>query len=493
MKTAARTLIVGAGEAGLMLLKEFTARKKSGEIVGFLDDDPGKQDQLLEGKKVLGPTQAITRAIKETGAEQVIIAMPSVHAQVIRRVVSQALAADANINILILPAVEKYFDAVPLSPALQRPSFADLFERQEFDLDISRINDRFSGRMIMVTGAGGSIGSELCRQLLKFDIRGLLAVGRGEHSIYKLSQSLDQYCELMPRRPMIDYRIFDIRDDILLSRAFSDFKPEVVIHAAAHKHVPLMEFNEAEAICNNVFGTLNLLEQAARISAQFVLISTDKAVRPASIMGASKRIAEMLTCRFSRDSALKTAVVRFGNVIGSRGSVIPLFRRQIERGGPLTVTDPRMKRYFMSIPEASLLAINAAASACGGEIFVLNMGREYRIVEIAEKMISWYGLKPGKDIDICFTGLRPGEKLREELCYRRGELKPTSHEKIFVLNSDFSCRQPALEEFLRLDPVQIKRLTSAEIRRLIEKLIPEFQSEPAGKNRVKGCSQRSRK
>jgi len=476
MKTITRTVIVGAGEAGRMLLREFIARKKATEILGFLDDDPAKIGLIVEGKSVLGPSSKIADAIKKLDLNQVIVAMPSVHSRVIQEIVRMSLTADARINILILPAAEKYFDAAPLFPALEKPSFADLFTRPEFHLDVDLIREHFSGKKIMVTGAGGSIGSELCRQLLKFDISGLAAIGRGEHSIYKLCQSLEEYSELMVNKPEISYHILDVRDQVLLEKTFIDTRPEIVIHAAAHKHVPLMEYNEAEAICNNVFGTKIVLDLAAVYSRQFVLISSDKAVRPVSIMGASKRIAELLTCRVGLENRIKTAVVRFGNVIGSRGSVIPLFQRQIERGGPVTVTDSRMKRFFMSISEAALLTVNAVAGG-GGEVFVLNMGHEYPIVEIARKMISWYGLRPDKDIAVTFTGLRPGEKLREDLCYKAVELLQTTNEKIFILRSDGKYREKPLLDFLALSPETIKRMEALEIRRLVKKVLPEFKQK----------------
>jgi FlaA1/EpsC-like NDP-sugar epimerase len=370
---------------------------------------------------------------------------------------------------------------VPISPSLKQLPFGELFDRDEITVDMDSIKNAFSGRTVLVTGAGGSIGSELCRQLLKFGIGKLVAVGRGEHSIYCLIKSLNEFLELMEGRPRVCYRIADVRDYDLMEGIFAEHRPDIVLHAAAHKHVPLMEYNEAEAVKNNVGGSRNVLDLSARYGVgRFILVSTDKAVHPVNVMGATKRIAEILCDHYHRRRGLNCAAVRFGNVIDSRGSVLPLFREQIEKGGPVTVTHPEVTRFFMTIPEASLLVLNAAAYARGGEIFILEMGKQHRIDDIARRLIEFYGLVPDRDIGIVYTGLRPGEKLHEDLQYVQEVLEATKNEKIRVLAGGVrEVPAETVERFLNEVLPGITTRTGDGVREAIASIMPLFPPSPS--------------
>lgn len=433
-----RILIVGAGEAGLALLADLRHKGLGPAVASFIDDDPAKIGRDINGLHVAGPVSEIKSVCSALSISDVIIAVPSAGTGFLTRLITGISSTGRRINIHYVPAAEKFFDSVPIFPSMREFSYSDLLDREEFSIDLDIMEKFFSGRSVLVTGAGGSIGSEICRQLLKFNVKKIIATGRGENSIYNLTRSMDEYLALMDKnRPELVYRIIDVRDARLMERLFSEERPDIVFHAAAHKHVPLMEFNGIEALQNNVLGTDNLLRLASEFNVKkFVLVSTDKAVRPANIMGATKRICELMTGFYSRERRLSTAIVRFGNVLGSRGSVIPLFIEQIARGGPVTVTHPDVARYFMSIPEASLLVINSAAISGGGEIFVLNMGEQFRIADIARRLIELNGYRPDKDIRIEYTGLRPGEKLYEELFYDEGSMVSTGNNSIFMMRSD---------------------------------------------------------
>ena len=487
MKMKEHILIAGAGEAGRMLLEEFARRGRQDEVAGFVDDDPSKAAGLPHGSELLGGTFDIPRIVREMSVNRVIIAMPSAPHETVSRIVSGIISGHLEIHVHILPPGEKYFDTVPLIPSLQDVTVSDLLERDEYSVDIDTIRERFSGKTVLITGAGGSIGSELCRQLLKFDVARIVALGRGEHSIYTLIKTMNEYMDFMSAKPEMIYRIVDVKDMELLERTFGQFRPDIVFHAAAHKHVPLMEYNELEAVQNNVAGTRNVLEAALRNgSAHFILVSTDKAVRPVNVMGATKRLAEMVTGYYHREKGLNTAIVRFGNVIGSRGSVIPLFREQIEKGGPVTVTHPEVTRYFMSIPEAALLVINAAALSGGGEIFVLNMGKQYRLDTIARRLIEMYGLEPDRDIRVVYSGLRPGEKLYEEIFHHTEGLEQTANNKILVMKkgNDFSVER--IGNFLDEDIPGLSRLSSGRVRDLLGELVADYKGSgaPSGEERA---------
>jgi FlaA1/EpsC-like NDP-sugar epimerase len=471
-----RVLIIGAGEAGRNILSEYTKKGLGRTIVGFIDDDKYKTGKMFNGKMIFGTSNQVEEIIIKKELNEVIIAMPSEGAGTINRIVTLIKSANQTIPIKIVPSMMELFKDQPLLASLREVSIIDLIGREEFKIDGKTIRDRFEEKTILVTGAGGSIGSEICKQILKFDIKRLIAIGRGENSIYNLIKSLNEYVDFIGKKPEIIYKIIDVKDYPLLEMVFNEYRPDIVFHAAAHKHVPLMEFNEIEALQNNVGGTLNVLEVSAKNNVKdFVLISTDKAVRPVNIMGASKRIAEIITDYYYKEKGLKTSIVRFGNVIGSRGSVIPLFREQIEKGGPITVTHPEITRFFMSIPEASLLVINAVAYSNGGECFVLDMGKQYKILDIANNLIKLCGYEPEKDIKIVFTGLRPGEKLYEELSYDCEHINNTKNEKIFVIdNNGNGSAIEKIEHFINQEIRSLRKYDVKRIRGIIKDLIPEY-------------------
>ncbi|MBN2078688.1 MAG: polysaccharide biosynthesis protein [Spirochaetes bacterium] len=475
---AKRILVVGAGEAGRIILGEYIKKGLGRLIDGFIDDDPAKAGKILNGKMVYGDTGRINRTIRDRRITDIIIAMPSVGSEKVNLIASEIRREHRSVPIRVLPHVLELDERKPLSISLRDIGITDLIGREEITVDCGAIESAFRGKTVLVTGAGGSIGSEICRQLLNFNTKKIVAVGRGEFSMYGLIRNLNADAEFLDEGPAIEYRIADIRDCRLMDSIFRLHRPDIVFHAAAHKHVPLMEFNEAEAMQNNVTGTKNLLDLSRDHGvAEFVFISTDKAVNPSSVMGATKRIAEMITRYYHAKWGIRASIVRFGNVIGSRGSVIPLFMEQIERGGPVTVTHPEVTRYFMSIPEASLLVINAAAYSRGGELFVLDMGRQYRIADIARRLIEFYGHRADQAIEIEYTGLRPGEKLHEDLFYSGSRLEKMDNEKLFILADAAPPDMEAIESFMRNDLPDIAMRTPGEIRAIIKRMIPEFEGD----------------
>lgn len=472
-----RILIVGAGEAGRILLSEFIRQDRASSVAGFIDDDPAKREAVYSGKGVLGNRAAIDQVVRDFGITRVIIALPSARTDIVKETVASLLAADPSIAIEILPTFTRYFES-SLSTSLQNIRLTDIIEREEYSLDVIAIENAFRGKRVLVTGAGGSIGSELVRQLSRFSPEQVVCVGRGENSIYQLVRSLQDAG--LDRDGAHVFRICDVKDEVLLSTIFAKYRPHIVFHAAAHKHVPLMEYNEAEAVQNNVGGSRNVLKLSQEYGAEkFVLVSTDKAVNPANIMGATKRVTELLANYYHSEKGLSTAVVRFGNVVGSRGSVIPLFKDQIERGGPVTVTHPEITRFFMTIPEAVLLVLNAASFSAGGETFVLNMGTQYRIDDIARRMIRLYGFEPDRDIRIEYTGLRPGEKLYEEIVYGMEDLAPTANGKIFIMRGKQAQSFDALESFLSKLPL-VARMEPSAVRDALHGVVNEFAQEKVG-------------
>ena len=469
-----RILIVGAGEAGRILLSEFIRQDRASSVAGFIDDHPAKQSASYSGKNVLGTRAAIDSVVRDFGITRAVIALPSARTDIVKDTVASLLAADPSIAIEILPPFTRYFES-SLSTSLQNIKLTDIIEREEYSLDIGAIESAFRGKRVLVTGAGGSIGSELVRQLSRFSPAQIVCVGRGENSIYQLVRSLQDAG--LDREGAHVFRICDVKDEALLSTIFAQYRPQIVFHAAAHKHVPLMEYNEAEAVQNNVGGSRNVLKLSHEYGAEkFVLVSTDKAVNPANIMGATKRVTELLANYYHSSKGLSTAVVRFGNVVGSRGSVIPLFRDQIERGGPVTVTHPEITRFFMTIPEAVLLVLNAASFSAGGETFVLNMGTQYRIDDIARRMIRLYGFEPDRDIRIEYTGLRPGEKLYEEIVYGMEDLAPTANGKIFIMRGKETQDFGVLESFLSKLPL-VARMEPSAVRDALHGVVREFVQE----------------
>ncbi len=423
-----RALLIGAGDAGQLVLRELKQRADLGvDVVGFLDDDPQKVHKRIGNLTVFGTTADIVRLVDSLFVDQVIIAMPSAPAEEIRRIVE--LCREAEVETRILPGLFELINGRVSVSQLREVSLEDLLGREPVNLDSASIAGYIENKVVLVTGAGGSIGSELCRQIMRFQPREILLLGRGENSIFAIDHELKNRPEPVKLTPIVA----DIRDGVRLSHIFEKHRPAVVFHAAAHKHVPLMEDNVPEAITNNVFGTRTVADLAHQYKVEtFVLVSSDKAVNPSSVMGATKRIAELVIQELASRSKTKYVAVRFGNVLASRGSVIPLWRQQIAAGGPLTITHPEATRYFMLIPEAVQLIMQAGAIGAGGEIFVLDMGKPVKIVDLANDLIRFSGLKPDHDIKIEFIGLRPGEKLYEELLTAEEGLAKTSSEKIFV-------------------------------------------------------------
>lgn len=420
-----RTLVVGAGDAGEMIIRE-TARSQSSEyyVVGFVDDNPHKNALQIHGVKGLGTTEDIPRLVQAHAIEEILIAIPSAQGSDIRRIFN--LCRQTSARVRILPSIPAIFEGEATLHQFREVHIEDLLRRDPVTVELREIATYLSGERVMITGAGGSIGSELARQIAGFGPASLILLGKGENSIYEIEQELIHMLGFKPQ-----CMIADVRDPHRMHAIMREEQPTVLFHAAAHKHVPLMEANPSEAIKNNVLGTRVTVEAAVRNGVKkFIYVSTDKAVNPASIMGATKRVGEMIVSTYSDRSETDFAIVRFGNVLGSRGSLIPTLQAQIARGGPVCITHPDMTRYFMTIPEAVQLIIQAGAMGHNGGIFILDMGEPVRILDLAYDLIRLYGLVPGKDIKIVFTGQRPGEKLSEELFYQDETLVRTKHPKI---------------------------------------------------------------
>lgn len=453
-----RILIIGAGEGGQLLYQSFLGSQivNNIEVVGFVDDDCNKWGTYLLGKKVLGNTREINQLIQTFRINMVTIAIPSLPKKKIQQLVQSI--ENKNIKVNMVPSFEEVATGKINVSQLKEVDVIDLLGREEVSLDLESISHQLEGQTILVTGAGGSIGSEICRQVLAFEPAKLILLGHGENSIYSIHRELTT---LDPQRKVeILPIIADIQDRERIFYLMEKYHPTIVYHAAAHKHVPLMEYNPTEAIKNNINGTKNVAEAAKKNHVKnFVMISSDKANRPPNVMGATKRIAEMLITSLNQSGETKFSAVRFGNVLGSRGSVIPLFKEQILRGGPIIVTDFRMTRYFMTIPEASRLVIQSGALAKGGEIFVLDMDKPIKIVDLAKNMIHLSGYTE-EDIEIVETGIRPGGKLYEELLLEKEKKETQIFEKIFVGD--------------------IKGFSLKEVTQLIEQL-PEDESEAAKK------------
>ncbi len=475
-KELKKILIIGAGEAGRNLIAEIIKRGEEDSVIGFLDDDKSKKGKLLNGKKIFGGLNRLKQVIDDNVVNLIYIAIPSATSEQIGKISSTIRKVYPDISVKIIPSVFELTTNRPLLNSLRDISVEDLIGREEISIDIKAISELFNGQRILVTGAGGSIGSEICKQLLKYDIDQLIAIGRGEYSIYKLIKELEKYGEKNVINKKIIYKIANIKNLPLLDSIFMDYKPDIVFHAAAHKHVPLMEYNEAEAIANNIYGTKNILDLSVKYKVKkFILVSTDKAVNPVNIMGATKRAAEILTLNYFNKYNLSTSIVRFGNVIGSRGSVIPLFIEQIQSGGPITITHPEIKRYFMTIPEAATLMLNAAAYSRGGDIFVLDMGKQYKILDIANNLVRFFGLEPQKDIKIEFTGLRPGEKLYEELFLANETMMKTLNKKIFQINPEnIIIPEDSIKIILNTDPDDLFKLSRKEIRQWLGDVVIEY-------------------
>lgn len=471
-----RVLIVGAGEAGTLVAREMLRNPAAGRLpIGFLDDDPVKRRQLFLGLPVPGRIEDLPQVVREQRVDEVVIAMPSAGGSTIRRVVR--IANDAGVTYRIIPGIFELLSGRVSISHIREVEVEDLLRREPVRLDMQEIGDYLEDRVVLVTGAGGSIGSEIVRQVAAFGPATLILLGRGENSIYQIDREMAQEHPHIRRFAVVT----DIRDRKSLEAVFRRHHPQVIFHAGAHKHVPLMEQNPAQAVLNNVGGTRNLVELALEYGVEgFVNISTDKAVNPTSVMGASKRVAELVVYDASRRcKAPSTYVsVRFGNVLGSRGSVIPLFKEQIRRGGPITITHPEMVRYFMTIPEASQLVLQAGSMAENGNVYVLDMGEPVKILDLARDLILLSGLQLD-DIEIQYSGIRPGEKLYEELMTAEEGTVASRHEKVFVarnssrLGENFSS---LLESLLAAAEAQDEE----RIRSLFKQLIPTHCFAPTG-------------
>ncbi len=464
-----RILVVGAGDAGENLVREMVRNEKLGMIpVGFVDDDPGKRGLRIHGVKVRGTREDVPRLVEQNDVDEILIAIPSATAEIIRPMVDIARGTGAKIKIL--PDLASLVHGSPRLSDVRDLKIEDLLGRPKIELDTNEVAAYLRGNRVLITGAGGSIGAELCRQVLRYNPSEMVLFGRGENSIFAIAS------ELSPR--LGETKLFQVIGDVINKRklvgTFERFRPQIVFHAGADKHVPLMELNPDEAVLNNILGTRNVLEVCDdfRVS-KLVCISTDKAVNPTSIMGCCKRVAELYIQSGRYPNTCATAV-RFGNVLGSRGSVIPLFQKQIERGGPVTVTHREVRRYFMTIPEAVALVIQAGAMAQSGEIFVLDMGDPVKIDELARKVIRLHGLEPERDIPVIYTGLRPGEKLDEELVGTKEHRQETLHPKIFkVMRADTT---PAdLDEIVARIIRESVEMDEAGIRESLKNLVPEYR------------------
>ena len=464
-------LLIGAGHAGVMAVNELHGRGDCHlEVKGFLDDDPVRRNAVIAGIPVIGSTDDLPRLVPELGIDHVIITIADAKAEQLRRIL--AVCRSIPVHAQITPGFHDVIQGRVKISHFRDVRPEELLERDPVRLDHSNVARFVGGKVVMVTGAGGSIGSELARQIARFAPAKLLLVERSEPALFEIDRELRGLWPNLELLPLIG----DVGDAGRMRTILKAHHPQVITHAAAHKHVPLMESNAAEAIKNNVFGTLTLGELAGQCGVEaFVMISTDKAVRPSSVMGASKRVAELVVQDLGRRYPTRYVAVRFGNVLGSAGSVIPIFREQIARGGPVTITHPDMKRYFMTIPEAALLVLEAGAMGQGGEIFVLDMGQPVRVLDMAKRLIELAGHGPEQEIEIVFTGLRPGEKLFEELETSDEAIAKTRHPKVFI--GKIQGRSPVeLHALLtELRAVCSNGVTPATLRARLARFLPDSQ------------------
>ncbi len=458
-------LVIGAGDAGAILIKEIENNPRlKMKVKGIVDDDPSRQGKILNNVPILGTRKKIETLVPELGIDEIIIAIPSATGETIRQLVNICKKTPARLRIL--PGI--YQSASGLVKNLRDVRMEDLLKREPVQVKLTEMAGYISNKNILVTGAGGSIGSELCRQLANLSPNSLVIIDCCENNLFDIESELHtDYPDVH-----IIPQLIDIRKEDKLEKVFLEFRPQVVFHAAAYKHVPMMERHPDEAIENNVMGSFIVAKLADRYkAATFVYISTDKAVNPTSVMGATKRMAELIIKELNNNSKTKFASVRFGNVLGSRGSVIPTFVKQIEKGGPVTVTHPDMRRYFMTIPEAVQLVIQAGALTQGGEIFVLDMGEMVKIDVLARDLIRLAGYEPEKDVQIVYTGIRPGEKLYEELFTDPEGLSTTQHERIFVSKKELDIVYTDISNQVS---ILMQEKTNSEIIKQLYTIIPEF-------------------
>ena len=465
------TLIIGAGSAGQLVAREMIESSRTGMVpFGFLDDDPSLHGKRILGLPVLGHTSDMVDVAKAASLDLVVIATPSAPGSFLRKIVQ--LASEAGVEARTVPGLDDLLSGRVSITALRQVQIGDLLRREPVEVDLQGLKSMAAGRTILVTGAGGSIGSELCRQISTLDPGHIVLLGHGENSIFEIHAELNERFPHVRTVPIIA----DVKDAERIHRIFQDWRPFAVFHAAAHKHVPLMEDNVIEAVLNNIVGTRNVVTSALDAGvAHFVLVSTDKAVRPANIMGATKRVAEMIVCHAAHTHQVHFMAVRFGNVLGSRGSVVPTFMRQIRNGGPITLTHPDMRRFFMTIPEATRLVLQAGAIGTGGEVFCLDMGEPVRIYDLALDLIRLSGLTEGDDIEIVFNGVRPGEKLYEELFFSGDEVLKTTHPKIMKARYD----APDLRVYMQIVQLiesAMRNASDSYLRRSLEEIVPDFES-----------------
>ena len=466
---AKHVLIIGAGDAGALVVRELQRNPQLNFTpIGFLDDNPAKQRQQIYSIPVLGTISDLSRVLENQKVHEVIIAIPSAPGRVVRLVANVCRAK--GMPFRTMPGIYELLGGKVSISRLREVNISDLLRRKATQTEDEKVGSILGGRAVLVTGAGGSIGSELCRQIARWGPSELILMGHGENSIFETILELKESFPALLVRPLI----CDVRDYTRLDTLFTRHQPKVVFHAAAHKHVPLMEINVEEAVTNNILGTRNVVNACIKHDVErMVMISTDKAVQPINVMGATKRIAEQIVIDAAHRTGKSFTVVRFGNVLGSRGSVVPLFQRQIARGGPVTVTHPDMKRYFMTIPEAVYLVLQAASIGDGSETFMLNMGEQVRILDLAEDLIRLSGLEPGKDIEVVFSGIRPGEKLSEDLWNDGDFFEATAHPDIYrvVRQDELFGKQLnySLEELAKL----ASEGDSTAIICLLDEIIPD--------------------
>lgn len=467
-----RIMIIGAGDAGVMVIREYKNHSQlNSKPVVIIDDDPQKQGETINGVKVVGGREDIVDIVETFGIDEIVIAIPSASRGDIKELIN--IAKSTRVKLKILPGIYELIDGDVSIKKIRDVEIGDLLGRDEIKTDLKGISEYINNKVVLVTGGGGSIGSELSRQITKFGPKRLIIFDIYENSAYEIQN------ELLRHFPELDLKVLigSIRDRSRLEYIFDKYRPQVVFHAAAHKHVPLMEDSPKEAIKNNVFGTLNLSQTAHKYNVErFVMISTDKAVNPTNIMGASKRLCEMIIQSINEKSNTEFVAVRFGNVLGSNGSVIPLFKKQIKEGGPVTVTHREIIRYFMTIPEAVQLVIQAGSMANGGEIFILDMGEPVKIVDLAKDLIHLSGFEPGIDIEIKFTGLRPGEKLFEELLLEEEGINYTKHEKIHVARPVFTDFNKLLDKLIEVNKT-IKKCSDEELIKQIKSIVTTYKDK----------------
>ena len=465
-----RVMIIGAGDAGSMIVRELkNLTNIHYKPVVIVDDDPMKHNSTLYGVPIRKGMDDIPNLVSEYNINEIIVAIPSLGREKLAQIVK--IAQTTHCKVKTLPGINEIINDQVSIKNVRDVSIEDLLGREEIKLKIDEISSYLENRIVLVTGAGGSIGSELCRQIIKFKPRKLVLLDIYENSVYDLQQELLHLYQDLD----LEVVIASVRDKDRILDVFKNYKPEIVFHAAAHKHVPLMENNPQEAIKNNIFGTLKVAQCAHEISVKrFVLISTDKAVNPTNVMGATKRVAELIIQAMNQISDTEFVAVRFGNVLGSNGSVIPLFKRQIAYGGPITITHPDITRYFMTIPEAARLVLQAGAIAAGGEIFVLDMGKPVKIIDLAKQLIMLSGLEPDVDISIVYTGIRPGEKLYEELLLSEEGTSETKQKGIFIAKPSTIDFEELMQKIMMFE-ADIE--TKTDIIEHLKVLVPTYKAE----------------